>query len=560
VVAVWHTPAHVRFAEFPEDARGPRIAYNLEMPETRFLSWLFLPLSVAAVACGGSTFTEAPAGAAGTGGTSAGPGAGGNNAGGTTAGSSNAGGSNAGGSTAGSNAGGNGTGGFAGGGVGPGGSNAGGSNAGGNGTGGSNGGTSGNGPGGQGGSGVAGQGGGGPAGAGGTGFNCCTDDLSCGEAIYQNCVNGVCKEPEAGKCWDDDECEIGQSCMGASVCPCGAACNVADSPGVCMAPTTDWNSCSSAGECVLAADSCCGTCGAPSASSMDAVRYDATAAHYSDVCPDPTSGCPDCAQSPNPDLAAFCEIGFCKVVEVSKHPVSACSSDSDCTLAATTCCACGEISPFETIALANDGVALYEAQICPPNAGACAPCVPTFDSTLTATCDDTGHCRVAQGSVACPQSPPVQGADCAPGGPAVCEYGEDLRIGCRMRATCENNQWQTPVTGCAPIGTAGHSGCPSSTSAEGSVCSQPGITCDMGNGASCECLSCAGGACPIDPIPLWQCASAPSDPCPERAPNTGRACELEGVSCSYGIACSSTGTQRTCSGGVWQEDLQACPL
>ncbi|MDQ3035703.1 MAG: hypothetical protein M3Y87_25075 [Myxococcota bacterium] len=70
---------------------------------------------------------------------------------------------------------------------------------------------------------------------------CCFDDGHCavGRCIGELCgpggQAGVCKDPSelgAGQCWDDDDCG-GATCVGANVCPCGAFCFVADSPGTC---------------------------------------------------------------------------------------------------------------------------------------------------------------------------------------------------------------------------------------------------------------------------------------------------------------------------------------
>ncbi|MEZ4226077.1 MAG: hypothetical protein R3B13_34340 [Polyangiaceae bacterium] len=60
---------------------------------------------------------------------------------------------------------------------------------------------------------------------------CCTGHAACGSGAV--CANNVCKKSEPPYCWHDVECPAGQKCLGASVCPCGAACAVADSPGKC---------------------------------------------------------------------------------------------------------------------------------------------------------------------------------------------------------------------------------------------------------------------------------------------------------------------------------------
>jgi hypothetical protein len=88
----------------------------------------------------------------------------------------------------------------------------------------------------------AGSSGGGQGGYGG-GDGCCTYDSDCpayaADGLGQVCVNNVCKpEPkEPGVCWSDADCGgIAGSCVGASVCPCGADCFAPDQLGKCVVP------------------------------------------------------------------------------------------------------------------------------------------------------------------------------------------------------------------------------------------------------------------------------------------------------------------------------------
>jgi hypothetical protein len=72
---------------------------------------------------------------------------------------------------------------------------------------------------------------------------CCFVDGDCA-GPRERCVGsvcdasgeGVCKAdpPGADTCWDDKDCRAGTTCMSANICPCGAACLVADMPGVCV--------------------------------------------------------------------------------------------------------------------------------------------------------------------------------------------------------------------------------------------------------------------------------------------------------------------------------------
>jgi len=72
---------------------------------------------------------------------------------------------------------------------------------------------------------------------------CCFEDDECGTG---RCVNALCRARaegtcvgpvRAGQCWDDSDCDAGVRCVGANICPCGAACFVPDMPGTCGAAT-----------------------------------------------------------------------------------------------------------------------------------------------------------------------------------------------------------------------------------------------------------------------------------------------------------------------------------
>jgi hypothetical protein len=61
---------------------------------------------------------------------------------------------------------------------------------------------------------------------------CCQKASDCGP--FAECVGDVCEIPVQGGCWLDADCMPGQTCAGASACPCGASCLVADHPGTCQ--------------------------------------------------------------------------------------------------------------------------------------------------------------------------------------------------------------------------------------------------------------------------------------------------------------------------------------
>ena len=72
-------------------------------------------------------------------------------------------------------------------------------------------------------------------------FTCCYED---GDCAGLRCTSDRCEEgaagvcvgaPPPGQCWVDADCP-GSTCEGESICPCGAACLLPDSPGCCGGP------------------------------------------------------------------------------------------------------------------------------------------------------------------------------------------------------------------------------------------------------------------------------------------------------------------------------------
>jgi hypothetical protein len=84
-----------------------------------------------------------------------------------------------------------------------------------------------------------------------TSGGCCQDDSQCGSLI---CVNTICKQRAPDGCWRDDNCGPDQICSGATVCPCAADCQYADSPGSCVPANLgccrDDTNCPGGGHCV----------------------------------------------------------------------------------------------------------------------------------------------------------------------------------------------------------------------------------------------------------------------------------------------------------------------
>jgi Cys-rich repeat protein len=67
---------------------------------------------------------------------------------------------------------------------------------------------------------------------------CCASDADCPDGLwcvpqFEQCVI----PPEPGRCWNDKDCQEGETCHGAFVCPCQAECQESYmGPGVCVPP------------------------------------------------------------------------------------------------------------------------------------------------------------------------------------------------------------------------------------------------------------------------------------------------------------------------------------
>jgi hypothetical protein len=154
---------------------------------------------------------------------------------------------------------------------------------------------------------------------------------------------------------------------------------------------SSFDACTGPGQCVLVANGCCGTCGMPGPGSLASVNQAQASAFQMSVCPNPPP-CPECAQQPNPDLFAFCEpSGHCLIGDVHTNPVSACTTDADCTLRfGSDCCEACEGNSSQLVAL-NKNSDLH-ALVCAPDTG-CPGCVPMYPAGAAAVCD-AGHCAV----------------------------------------------------------------------------------------------------------------------------------------------------------------------
>jgi len=170
--------------------------------------------------------------------------------------------------------------------------------------------------------------------------------------------------------------------------------------------TPGWASCTFSDNCVVQPASCCGLCGAATAEDMVGVNRDFLSEQRDEACGG-GEACPGCAQQPDPDLVATCQVGVCVAESLRFHDARAdCDTDDDCVLRTTTCCpTCGEADPSEIVAVNRERSYELTALFCDGADVNCAECVSTFPPTFHATCVAVGvgdgaphrnYCRVSR--------------------------------------------------------------------------------------------------------------------------------------------------------------------
>lgn len=176
------------------------------------------------------------------------------------------------------------------------------------------------------------------------------------------------------------------------VCPSGfvndAICDPAASCGDFASP------CARNADCTLAIDDCCGPCGLTTLDAVDPILASRAADHMRAVCPRPDDAiCPGCASMDNPSLLALCREARCQELDVRQLPLSACTTDADCTLRTRDCCECGGgTGPSSLIAVRTDARGEYGTLVCDDLA--CPECEPVYPTDVEAYCETDGHCAV----------------------------------------------------------------------------------------------------------------------------------------------------------------------
>lgn len=206
---------------------------------------------------------------------------------------------------------------------------------------------------------------------------------TCGGAVF----NAGCGRCPSGM-FDDIACRDAGPVADAG--PSDAPPPPVDAGSPVDAPPGD--ECERSSQCVIRSATCCGNCGAATATDYVALPTDEVVAYATATCADEGSpACPRCAAANDPWLVAVCNGGECEGFDLREESLTECVSPSDCVLAARTCCDCGLLGVGETLAY-NPARGTPAEYVCDLDVPSCPPCVPTFDG-LTAGCV-SGRCVV----------------------------------------------------------------------------------------------------------------------------------------------------------------------
>jgi hypothetical protein len=161
--------------------------------------------------------------------------------------------------------------------------------------------------------------------------------------------------------------------------------------------SSSYDDCKGPGECQIAYDTCCGTCGTATLDDLAPINGALSGAYHQALCGDPPPPCPECAGDIPVDFFAYCEAGTCVEADVRLHVLSECNVASDCVLRwGLGCCEqCGTADPYYggLVAVSTNGQMLLPQFVCGPLDGDCPPCVPDYPPEVSAECV-AGHCVV----------------------------------------------------------------------------------------------------------------------------------------------------------------------
>lgn len=242
---------------------------------------------------------------------------------------------------------------------------------------------------------------------------CCANDDQC--ELGDACVEGVCKsfgDLAVGQCWVDKHCP-GGLCVGASVCPCGAACASVDVPGSCqpgtgaeckVIDTDSYGACGDSLGWVFNGVACVNATGCGCAA--DCPWFYGEAADCATVCglepPEPT------CQALDPNAYGDCDLPLGVAFDGAQCvPVSGCDCGADCAAFYTDTAACeSACGAPEPTCQALDPLAYGECGTPLGIAFDGAQCVPVSGCDCGADCG-AFYSELAECQAACEVGPPL---------------------------------------------------------------------------------------------------------------------------------------------------------
>ncbi|MBM4362677.1 MAG: hypothetical protein FJ104_08345 [Deltaproteobacteria bacterium] len=156
-------------------------------------------------------------------------------------------------------------------------------------------------------------------------------------------------------------------------------------------PTRPGTECARSSDCELVVTACCLPCGEEAfASAFTALSSSAAAEYRREACG--SAVCEACASSPPGSFVALCSEHGCAVTSAeSLSGASECSTDSDCSLRAKTCCECeSPMAPGDVIAVSS--VETYQRVICDGAFAPCPVCQIEYPPDVSPMCVG-GRCR-----------------------------------------------------------------------------------------------------------------------------------------------------------------------
>jgi len=172
----------------------------------------------------------------------------------------------------------------------------------------------------------------------------------------------------------------------------GASCSPSQEPDSASSQNLD-TTCRTHSDCVVIPRTCCGHCGQPEASDMQAVHTNVVDLIRRRACAGNSDGCPGCYAYPDPSLLATCVRGTCMAVDLARTAIVHCKQRDDCRIRAASCCECdGSTEPPPLVAIRSDREADYQKLVCDGEV-VCPTCERVYPRTPYARCQDD-HCVI----------------------------------------------------------------------------------------------------------------------------------------------------------------------